>query len=296
MPPGLETLTLGSDGGLEATFAPGAGMVCCSLLHEGAELLGLNDGLGAYAETGATMGVPLLHPWANRLEAWKYEALGRRVDLRPVADAIPREQNGLPIHGTLPAVWEVVERSHAGLAAELDPGDGAAFPFPHRVRIDAEVLGATLRVRTTVTATAAEPVPVVFGFHPYLSLAAAPRATWEIELPVRRRLVLDARSLPTGEHEPVEPYAGPLGELLFDDGYDRLAEPPVFALTGAGRRVEVAFEGGYPVAQVYAPASRDVICFEPMTAQTNALARDDFPVATPDAPYAATFSARVARA
>ena len=31
------------------------------------ELLALNDGLGAYRELGATMGVPLLYPWANRL-------------------------------------------------------------------------------------------------------------------------------------------------------------------------------------------------------------------------------------
>jgi hypothetical protein len=35
--------------------------------------------------------------------------------------------------------------------------------------------------------------------------------------------------------------------------------------------VEVRFEQGYPVAQVYAPAEGDFICFEPMTAPTNAL-------------------------
>ena len=31
------------------------------------------------------------------------------------------------------------------------------------------------------------------------------------------------------------------------------------------------FVGGYPYAQVYAPEDQDVVCFEPMTAPTNAL-------------------------
>ena len=33
----------------------------------------------------------------------------------------------------------------------------------------------------------------------------------------------------------------------------------------------VAFDAGYPCAQIYAPAGEPVICFEPMTAPTNAL-------------------------
>nr|MBA2637846.1 aldose 1-epimerase [Solirubrobacterales bacterium] len=35
------------DGELEATFAPGAGMVCSSLRHAGDEVLGQRRGLGA---------------------------------------------------------------------------------------------------------------------------------------------------------------------------------------------------------------------------------------------------------
>jgi galactose mutarotase-like enzyme len=43
-------------------------MVCCSLRHRGDELLGQRRGLAAYAATGSTMGIPFLHPWANRLD------------------------------------------------------------------------------------------------------------------------------------------------------------------------------------------------------------------------------------
>jgi aldose 1-epimerase len=63
----------------------------------------------------------------------------------------------------------------------------------------------------------------------------------------------------------------------------------VFAVEGGGRRIEVAFEHGFPVAQVFAPAARDVVCFEPMTAPANALVTGAFELA----PYTATFAVSV---
>jgi aldose 1-epimerase len=42
-------------------------------------------------------------------------------------------------------------------------------------------------------------------------------------------------------------------------------------VTGGGRTITVTLERGYPVAQVFAPPHSPFICFEPMTAPTNAL-------------------------
>ncbi len=267
-----------SGGQLEAVFAPEAGMVCCSLRHRGEELLELRDGLEAYAATGKTMGIPLLHPWANRLAAWEYEALGKHVE---IDRALVRVDGvtGLPIHGTKPRAWTVVGDG----VAELD-GASEAFPFPHTMRMEVAVDEDTLRIATTLIAHD-EPVPVCFGFHPYLVM----RRDWHFELPVKRRIVLSDQLLPTGETEPVEPYAGPLGELTFDDGYDELAGGP-FALEGGGRRIEVTFDEGFPVAQVFAPPGKDLICFEPMTAPANALSTGGFAIAEPGRPYRAAFS------
>jgi aldose 1-epimerase len=297
---GFETVTLSVPAAaLSATFVPGAGMVCCSLVNDGDELLAQNRGLKAYAAAGKTMGIPLLHPWANRLGEWSYRALERTVDLRPLESSLPEDEHELPIPGVLPGRWRVVSASaaeSARLTAELDAGRGspahAAFPFPHLMRMDAEVRDATLRVRTTVVPTDG-PVPVSFGFHPYFALPGDARERWRIRLPVHRRIVLDARAIPTGVHERVEPYEGPLGDRSYDDGFDRLAEPPVFAVEGGGRRIEVAYEAGFPVAQVFAPPGRAFICFEPMTAPANALIAGGFATATPAAPYAATFAVTI---
>ena len=64
---GHSGLVLRSPAGLSARFVPSAGMVCDSLTLDGTELLARGDGLAGYVGRGALCGIPLLHPWANRL-------------------------------------------------------------------------------------------------------------------------------------------------------------------------------------------------------------------------------------
>src|SRR5439155_13338911 len=133
---------------------------------------------------------------------------------------------GLPIHGRAAAspYWEVsaAEADDAGarLRAALDFGAHpellAGFPFPHRLEVEATLAGRTLSIETTLVATGDRPVPVAFGYHPYLRLPGLPRGDWRVTLPVRRRARLDERGIPTGEVEPVSLSSGPLGERDFD--------------------------------------------------------------------------------
>jgi aldose 1-epimerase len=67
----------------------------------------------------------------------------------------------------------------------------------------------------------------------------------------------------------------PLAGLALDDvfsglvrGADGLA---VFRIEGKAQSITVECGPQYPVAVVYAPPGRNFICFEPMTAITNAL-------------------------
>lgn len=273
---GFETVTL-SAGPLEAELAPALGMSGVSLRHRGAELLDRQAGLRAYARTGAVMGVPLLYPWANRLAAHDYMLDGRDVRLPPGPPLVHCEEHGLPIHGLLHASphWQVTARAArritARLAFDQHPELLAAFPFPHVLDIEVSLSTERLRVTTTVRPTSGSAVPIAFGFHPYLRLPGAARADWEVTLPPRRHLRLDGRGIPTGTgaRRPAARFA--LADRAFDDGYDGLAARSSFSVAGGGRTLAVELEAGYPAAQVYAPRHKAFVCFEPMTAPTNAL-------------------------
>src|SRR3954451_19697200 len=196
---GFEAVTLAA-GALEATFVPQVGMVGASLRHAGEELLARPAGLPDYAADGTVLGIPFLHPWANRLSAERYEAAGRTVRLPA---GLPREGPALAIHGLLPAAWTArwagPRGERATLDAELDFGGHAAFPFPHRIGQHVTLDPAALRIDTTLHATAGVPVPAAFGFHPYFALPGDERGEWSLTLPTRRRLLADARLIPTGE-------------------------------------------------------------------------------------------------
>ena len=93
----------------------------------------------------------------------------------------------------------------------------AVFPFAHRVALRITLQDTTLRVETTVHATGDDPVPVSFGFHPYLVPPGAPRAAWKVQLLVLTHLALDERGLPTGAREPMPAERFALGERTYDD-------------------------------------------------------------------------------
>ena len=277
-----DTLTITSAGGrTEATFVPSANMVCCSLKHDGIELLELRRGLQIYAEAGKTMGIPLLYPWANRLERFGYEAAGKRVELSEDDARIPRDSQGLPIHGVVPNLlrWDAVagadDDSLTARLAWTEPELLELFPYRHQLRLAIAVADGELTITTTVFANHGDPVPVSFGYHPYVKIPHAPRETWRVELAASRRLVLDDRGIPTGQREPVSERRATLGQTSWDDAFDALTTPIVFGAAAGSTRIIVTFRAGYHFAQVFAPAEQQCICFEPMTAASAALNSGD---------------------
>jgi aldose 1-epimerase len=279
-PPGLlqdssaRTLVAGD---LEAVFLPSHGMLGASLRHRGVEMLRRVQNLETAAAKGATAGIPLLHPWANRLAGPCYRVGGRTVALDLSSPLLHLDEHGLPIHGVpwSRLGWAVIEAKPDGMAARLEwTGSDllAVFPFRHRIELVITLRPDGLTLATTLIAGSDGPVPASFGFHPYLGLPELPRARWRLELPPMRRLVLDPRGIPTGAEEAFSGLAANLGERAFDDGFALLEEPASFALAGAGRRIVVELVAGYRYAQVFAPKGQDYVALEPMTAPTNALA------------------------
>ena len=293
----VEGVVLASDS-LRATFVPGAGMVGSSLVHGGDELLVQRGGLDAWRGTGKSFGLPLLHPWANRLRDWRYAVAGRAVEIR--RDGLVRpDENGLPIHGALAAAedWDVTDcgagEDRAWLSASLDYGRRddrlAVFPYPHRLGLEIGLAGGALRIAVTVTATGETEVPLAFGWHPWFALPGVPRGEWELGLPDREVLALDARGLPTGARTAQPAERAPLADRVLDDHF-AVAEDARFTVAGGGREIAAEWTGGYRYAQVFAPSALDTVCLEPMMAPVAALSTgDDLPLLAPGATATAGF-------
>lgn len=284
---------------LTATYLPSAGMLCTSLSDDGVELLGQRRGLQAYLSDAKTMGIPILYPWANRLSANGYDVDGGAVTLTPGVGGVRTDGNGLPMHGVLAAYpgWLVTEQSGNRLTADLDFGSRprllASFPFPHVLTLDITLADRALTVETTVTPTTAAPVPLCYGFHPYLTIPGVSRSEWTLQTPPLRHLPVDDRGIPTGDVEEWPAFSDALGDRSFDDGFDQVPDGGVFTLTGGDRCIEMVFDHGFPAAQIFAPTNDDLVAIEPMAAPTNALRTGVYRTAAPGRPAVSRFTIRL---
>jgi galactose mutarotase-like enzyme len=102
-----------------------------------------------------------------------------RLDLG--APNVHTDGNGLPIHGLVAGSphREVLDAEPARLRGRLDfaarPELMAGFPFAHRVELAAELSDDRVAIETELVSTGDDPVPVAFGFHPYLRVPGVPR-------------------------------------------------------------------------------------------------------------------------
>jgi aldose 1-epimerase len=251
-------------------------MLGASLRHRGDEILRRVDDLVVAAQKGSTAGIPLLHPWANRLAGFHYDAAGRHIELDRSSPLLHLDEHGLAIHGVpwSQLAWNVIDATTDRLVAELEWSRDdllAIFPFRHQLQMTATLAPDSLTLETGLVAGADAPVPVCFGFHPYVGLPDLPRSDWRLQLPAMKHLRLDRAGIPTGEEDAFGPFDGPLADRQFDDGFALVDEPTAFSLVGAHRRITVEFLRGYRYAQIYAPKGKDLVALEPMTAPTNAL-------------------------
>ncbi|HTS27785.1 MAG TPA: aldose 1-epimerase [Bryobacteraceae bacterium] len=284
---GIEVVQLSDSArGMQVSIALSVGNMAYEILAGGTNILWLPYRSPAELKSQPKLcGVPFLGPWANRLDGDGFWASGKRYLLNPGLGNLRRDAHQKPIHGVLnfSAAWVLDEANADGRSAwatsRLEfwrhPEMMAQFPFAHTVTMTHRLCGGHVEVETAIENFSTEPMPVAIGFHPYFQLADAARDDWKVHLAARDHLVLSDLLIPTGERRPVEfpdPHplrAGPLddvfGGLIRDaDGRAR------FAVAGGQQRITVSFGPRYTVAVVYAPAGRDFVCFEPMSAITNA--------------------------
>lgn len=267
---------------IEVHIAPTLGLNSYSMTVKGKPVFwSPYKSLGEFAAKPTFLGNPLLWPWANRIDGLHYSFGGRKFALNPDLGNVRPGPNNTPIHGLLQYEkrWQIVHSDDTRLRARLEfwryPELMAQFPFSHTIEIEYRLNQGALEVETFIRNESRETMPVSLGFHPYFQVNDAPQDEWRVTLAAKQRFSLSDRLIPTGEVTP-NPHSNPfrLGDVVLDDVFGGLVRDPDgfarFRVQGKSESVTVEYGPGYDVAVVYSPKGRGFICFEPMTAITNA--------------------------
>jgi aldose 1-epimerase len=160
-------------------------------------------------------GMPLLAPFANRLDETAFYANGRKynfdLELGNVRGPIP--STGY-VNGS--KAWQLVEakadQRSAWVTCKLDfyknPLFMAQFPFAHTITMTYRVSDGALEVHTRLDNLSTEPMPVVIGFHPIYELPDGNRNDWTVSLDAKTHWIEIPQRLPTGETQPIENFFG----------------------------------------------------------------------------------------
>ena len=273
--------------GTVVSIAPSLGDMAFEMKVKGHEILHFPyASLDEFRARPGLAGVPLLAPWANRLDEQAFYANGRKYAFDMELGNV---RGAHPIHGFLRAAsWEVVEVKADSQAAWVtsrleffrQPDWMAQFPFAHTLEITYRLDRGMLEVDTRINNLSAEPMPVAIGFHPYLKLTDAPRDEWTVSIGARTEWTLAPDKIPTGETRPIEqllpnPRAAVLKPLDLDHVFGDLIRDgsgrSMTSIKGKSQQIEIVMGPNYRATVVYAPAGREFICVEPMAGITNAL-------------------------
>lgn len=158
-------------------------------------------------------GMPLLAPFANRLDETAFYANGRKynfdLELGNVRGPIPG--TGF-VNGS--KAWQLVEYKAdargAWVTCKLDfyrnPQYMKQFPFAHTITMTYRVSEGTLEVRTRLDNLSDEAMPAVIGFHPIYELPDGNRDDWTVSVDAKTHWIEIPQRLPTGETQPIEDF------------------------------------------------------------------------------------------
>lgn len=291
--------------GIVVSIAPSIGDLAFSMKVKGQDILRFPyASLDEYRAHPTLAGIPLLAPWANRLDEQAFYANGKKYTFNL---ALGNVRGAIPIHGFLTQAsgWEVTElkadRNSARLTCRLDfyryPDWMAQFPFAHTIEITHILSDGVLEVHTRLTNLSVDPMPVAIGFHPYYKLTDSPREEWKVAVGARVHYLLQPNKIPTGETEPIaqrlkDPTSVALKDENLDDVFGDLPRDgqgrATFSVWGKHQRLYIQFGRKFEAAVLYSPdpskmppmpanssarplQDPNFICFEPMASITDAM-------------------------
>jgi aldose 1-epimerase len=214
-------------------------------------------------------GIPLLAPFANRLDEPAFYANGKKYNFDMELGNV---RGPIPIHGYLSGAkdWKMVEAKADGNAAwvtnQLDfyrnPQWMQQFPFAHTLTMTYRLQDGVLEVHTRIDNLSVEPMPVAIGFHPYFQLTDSTREGWTLSIGAKTHWLLAQNKIPTGETEPIEKMfpdrrAVSLKDFDLDDVYGDLERDAqgraVVSVKGKGQQLDVVLGANYKSIVLYSP-------------------------------------------
>jgi aldose 1-epimerase len=214
-------------------------------------------------------GIPLLAPFANRLDETAFYANGKKYNFDMELGNV---RGPIPIHGYLSNAqdWKMVEAKADGKAAwvtnRLDfyrnPQWMQQFPFAHTLEMTYRLADGILEVRTKIENLSIEPMPVAIGFHPYFQLTDSTREDWVLSIGAKTQFLLADNKIPTGETEPADKFfpdrkAVPLKDFDLDHVFgdlDRDAQGrAVMSVKGKAQQLDVLLGPNYKSIVLYSP-------------------------------------------
>jgi len=232
-------------------------------------------------------GIPLLWPYANRLDEQAFYANGQKYSFDPGLGNTGR--GAVPIHGFLQntAAWKLVEAKadarSAWITSKLEffriPQYMKQFPFAHTLTMTYRLQDGALEVRTRIDNMSTEAMPVAIGFHPYFQVTDSNRDEWTLSVAAKTHWLLDERLIPTGETQPIakrlpDPKNVALKDVTLDDVFTDLERDAqgraTMSLKGKSQQVDVVTGPKFKTILVYS-GGRNSVAFEPMAGISNSM-------------------------
>ena len=176
-------------------------------------------------------GIPLLAPFANRLDQDAFYANGKKYNFDMELGNV---RGAVPIHGYLSGTnhWQLVsmkaDAKSAWVTSKLEftkyPDYMKQFPFAHTITMTYRLANGAMEVHIRLDNLSAEPMPVAIGFHPYFALTDSVRHDWTLSAPLKTHWLLTDAKVPTGQTEPAENFFGGDGHAV---PFSRFADKPI---------------------------------------------------------------------
>jgi aldose 1-epimerase len=281
--------------GVEVAIAPSLGNRLYEMKVHGKDVLNsAPDDVSDFQKRVEFGGIPFLAPWANRLSEEDFWANGKKYIFNMTLGNV---RAPLPTHGLVrdSPFWEVTEVKADKHSSHITsrfrfwryPDLMAQWPFAQEYEMTYQLSKGVLETRLVVSNLSADPMPIVVGFHPCFRIPDVDREEWTATLAARKIAIGDGHVVATGELKPLDlPNPFPLKGQALDTGLTDLARDAAgrahFSIESGGKKVEVLFGPGYPVAEFFVPRLRNpansrldsaaqTVCIEPMAGLTNAV-------------------------